>query len=281
MKRKRISILIMLLILAIAFSAAVFAACNDPSSPSDTEEIEATEGLLISNSDVIAGAISLEEALYSADRELWNDDGSDKDGKSLYDRLIAGGHISEADDAVNNVLMVHMPTEDMAEDEDDDYAPTAYGYTSKSFSLEAGSYYKLSVDVLTYDIAGTDDEDNVPGARIYISSNGYAEISGIDTEGEWKTYTVYIESAATSSTSLTVNLGLGKYSSYYRDGLTTGYAFFDNVELVKINDGETTLEQAKAEYDEAVSAEKTSYEEIVRAYLDDSTRPPPRTRTRS
>ena len=112
MKRKRISILIMLLILAIAFSAAVFAACNDPSSPSDTEEIEATEGLLISNSDfkvigtsgsyprtvtdwsggkiyssstvpgdVIAGAISLEEALYSADRELWNDDGSDKDGK--------------------------------------------------------------------------------------------------------------------------------------------------------------------------------------------------------
>ncbi len=301
MKRKRISILIMLLILAIAFSAAVFAACNDPSSPSDTEEIEATEGLLISNSDfkvigtsgsyprtvtdwsggkiyssssvpgdVIAGAISLEEALYSADRELWNDDGSDKDGKSLYDRLIAGGHFSDADDAVNNVLMIHMPTEDMAEDEDDDYGPTAYGYTSKSFSLEAGSYYKLSVDVLTYDIAGTDDEDNVPGARIYISSNGYAEISGIDTEGEWKTYTVYIESAATSSTSLTVNLGLGKYSSYYRDGLTTGYAFFDNVELVKINDGETTLEQAKAEYDEAVSAEKTSYEEIVRAYLDET-----------
>ena len=180
---------------------------------------------------------------------------------------MADGHFSDAEDAVNNILMIHMPTsdmaedddddygptaygyssnilmihmptEDMAEDDDDDYGPTAYGYSSKSFSLDAGSYYKLSVDVLTYDIAGTDDEDNVPGARIYLSSAGYAEISGIDTKGEWKNYTIYIESAATSSTSLTLNLGLGKYSSYYRDGLTSGYAFFDNVTLEKINDGE-------------------------------------------
>ena len=171
---------------------------------------------------------------------------------------------------MNNVLMIHMPTSDMAESDNDDYGPTAYGYTSKSFSLDAGSYYKLTVDVLTYDIAGTDDEDNVPGARIYLSSAGYAEISGIDTQGEWKTYTVYIESAATSSTSLTLNLGLGKYSSYYRDGLTTGYAFFDNVALEKINDGDVTAAQAKEEYDTAVAEELTAYDEIRTAYLDET-----------
>ena len=283
MKRKRFSILILFMILAIAFSAAALSACNDNTSGEDDATIEATEGLLISNSDfkvigttgdyphtvtdwtgaklyssstvpgdVTSGAVSLEEALYSASRELWGDDGAaDSAGKTLYDRLIAdggqGGHLSDAEDAVNNVLMIYMPTEDAAEDDEDDFGPTAYGYTSKSFSIEAGSYYKLSVDVLTYNIAGTEDVDNVPGARIYVSSAGYAEISGIDTEGEWKTYTLYIEGAATSATSLTLNLGLGKYSSYYRDGLTTGYAFFDNVVLEKIDGDDVTAEAAKAE----------------------------------
>ena len=300
MKRKKLSILILFMILVIVSVSTAFVACNDNTSSDKTAEaLEPTEGLLISNSDfkvigttgsyphtitdwtggklyssssvpgdVIAGAVSLEEALYAADRSLWNDDGSkDESGKTLYERLIAGGHFSDAEDAVNNVLMIHMPTEDMAEDDDDDYGPTAYGYSSKSFSLDAGSYYKLSVDVLTYDIAGTDDEDNVPGARIYLSSAGYAEISGIDTKGEWKTYTIYIESAATSSTSLTLNLGLGKYSSYYRDGLTSGYAFFDNVVLEKLAD--TDDKTAQAQYEESVAAEKTDYADIYKKYEDD------------
>ena len=302
MKRKRFSILILFMILAIAFSAAALSACNDNTSGEDDATIEATEGLLISNSDfkvigttgdyphtvtdwtgaklyssstvpgdVTSGAVSLEEALYSASRELWGDDGAaDSAGKTLYDRLIAdggqGGHLSDAEDAVNNVLMIYMPTEDAAEDDEDDFGPTAYGYTSKSFSIEAGSYYKLSVDVLTYNIAGTEDVDNVPGARIYVSSAGYAEISGIDTEGEWKTYTLYIEGAATSATSLTLNLGLGKYSSYYRDGLTTGYAFFDNVVLEKIDGDDVTAEAAKAEFDEACAEELTAYGEIRTAW---------------
>ena len=300
MKRKKLSILILFMILVIVSVSTAFVACNDNTSSDQTAEaLEPTEGLLISNSDfkvigttgsyphtitdwtggklyssssvpgdVIAGAVSLEEALYAANRSLWNDDGSkDESDKTLYERLIAGGHFSDAEDAVNNVLMIHMPTEDMAEDDDDDYGPTAYGYSSKSFSLDAGSYYKLSVDVLTYDIAGTDDEDNVPGARIYLSSAGYAEISGIDTKGEWKTYTIYIESAATSSTSLTLNLGLGKYSSYYRDGLTSGYAFFDNVVLEKLAD--TDDKTAQAQYKEALSAEEKAYAEIYKGYEDD------------
>ena len=302
MKRKKFSILILFLILTVVFVSAAFVACNNTTEEDTAEALEPTEGLLISNSDfkvigtsgsyphtitdwtggklyssssvpgdVIAGAISLEEALYAADRALWNDDGSaDESGKTLYERLVAGGHFSDAEDAVNNILMIHMPTSDMAEDDDDDYGPTAYGYSSKSFSLDAGSYYKLSVDVLTYDIAGTDDEDNVPGARIYLSSAGYAEISGIDTKGEWKEYTIYIESAATSSTSLTLNLGLGKYSSYYRDGLTSGYAFFDNVTLEKINDGEVTEAEAEAVFTEKVNEERMAYETILADYRNET-----------
>ena len=298
MKRKKLSILIFFMILVIVSVSAALVACNDSTTDETTETVEATEGLLISNSDfkvigttgsyphtitdwtggklyssssvpgdVIAGAVSLEQALYTADRALWNDDGSkDESGQTLYERLVKGGHFSDAEDAVNNILMIHMPTEEMAEDDDDDYGPTAYGFSSKSFSLDAGSYYKLSVDVLTYDIAGTDDEDNVPGARIYLSSTGYAEISGIDTKGEWKPYTIYIESAANSSTSLTLNLGLGKYSSYYRDGLTSGYAFFDNVTLEKINDGEVTEAEAKTVFTEKANEEATAYAEIYEAY---------------
>lgn len=300
MKRKKLSILVLIMILVIAFSAVMFAACDNSSGSDGTdEEIEATEGLLIGNSDfkvigtsgdyprsitswsgakiyssstipgdVIAGAVSLEEAIYAVNREHWNDDGSaDESGRTLYDRLRS--HYSSEENAVNNVLMIYMPTEDMAENDDDDYGPTAYGYTSASFTVEPGSYYKLTVDVLTYDIAGTDDEGNVPGARIYVSSAGYAEISGIDTQGEWKTYTVYIEAGATSSSSLTVNLGLGKYSTYYKDGLTTGYAFFDNVMLEKIDSDEVTVEQAKATYDEAVNEESTLFEEALEAYNAD------------
>lgn len=288
------------MIVVIAFSAVMFAACdNSDTSDGTDEEIEATEGLLIGNSDfkvigtsgdyprsvtswsgakiyssstvpgdVVAGAISLEEALYVANRERWDDDGAaDGSGRTLYDRL--SSHYSSEEGAVNNVLMIYMPTEDKAQNDDDDFGPTAYGYTSATFTVDAGSYYKLTVDVLTYDIAGTDDDGNVPGARIYVSSAGYAEIAGIDTAGEWKTYTVYIEASATASSSLTVNLGLGKYSSYYKDGLTTGYAFFDNVMLEKIDSDEVTSEEAKAVFDEAANEEATLFAESLEAYNAD------------
>ena len=144
MKRKKLSILILFMILVIVSVSTAFVACNDNTSSDQTAEaLEPTEGLLISNSDfkvigttgsyphttitdwtggklyssssvpgdVIAGAVSLEETLYAADRSLWNDDGNkDESGKTLYERLIAGGHFSDTEDAVNNVLMIHIPS---------------------------------------------------------------------------------------------------------------------------------------------------------------------------
>lgn len=257
--------------LLMVLSLTLLVACNNAETPADnTDEevkIEATEGLLISNSDfkvvdtssdatyplsitswtgasmyssgsypkgVIAGAISLEQALYTANASAWKDE----DG-TIYELLKS--HYSADENAVNNALMIYMPKKaDITDASKQDYGPTAYGYTSASFSLEANKYYKLSVDVLTYGIQGTLDDDgnqtetSEPGARIYVSSNAYAEFANVNTNGEWKTYTLYIEGGAESATSLTVQLGLGKYTSEYTNGLTTGYAFFDNVNLVEV-----------------------------------------------
>lgn len=293
MNRKRLSILALIMCLVIVFTATVLVACNKAQDDTTADALEPTDGLLISNSDfkvigtdgdwprtindwtggklyssssipgsVIAGAVSLDQAIYEANRRMWDDDGSaDEDGKTLYDRL-KSMYDDKADS--NNALMIYMPS-DREDTEDEEYGPTAYGYSSKSFSLDKASYYKLSVDVLTYGIAGEEDNENSkPGARIYVSSNTYAEISGIDTNGEWKHYEIYIESAANASSTLTLNLGLGKYSSTYKDGLTTGYAFFDNVTLEKLADkenGATAEEQFKA----AQADELQQYKDVVAA----------------
>ncbi len=291
MNKKKLSIIALIMCLVVVFLAAVLVAC-DPKSGDDgtTDSVEATEGLLIANSDfkvigasgdfprtitnwtgaklyssssvhgdVIAGAVNLTAATYEQYRSLWKDDDN-----TVYNLLTAGGHYG-ADDEIKNALMIYMPTEDEVTSEDEDYGPTAYGYTASSFTIEKNSYYKLSVDVLTYDIAGTDKEGNEPGARIYVSSNTYAEIAAIDTKGQWVTYEIYIEGAADASNTLTVNFALGKYSSYYTDGLTTGYAFFDNVTLEKLADdtdesGAVTTTAAE-KYAEAVKRELKQYED--------------------
>lgn len=293
MKKKRLTLLALMTALLMVLSLTLFVACNNSETPTDdTQEetkIEATEGLLISNSDfkvvdtssttyplsvtswtgasmyssgsypkgVIAGAISLEQALYSANASAWKDENG-----TIYDLLKS--HYSSAEGAVNNALMIYMPKKaDITDASKQDYGPTAYGYTSSSFSLEANKYYKLSVDVLTYGIQGTLDDDgnqtetSTPGARIYVSSNAYAEFATIDTDGKWETYTLYIEGGAESATSLTVQLGLGKYTSEYTNGLTSGYAFFDNVSLVEIEGTEyATANQTVLNGNSSVTAEQ-------------------------
>ncbi len=288
MNKKKFLVLAILMVALIVLSSALFVACNkkgaDTSSDTPSEEsktIEPTEGLLISNSDfkvvstsadsyprtitdwtgaksypsatypstVVAGAISLEEALYAANASSWKD--SDK---TLYAKLTAGDHFKDREN--KNALMIYMPKKDekLSDDDDKEYGPTAYGYTSSLFSLEAHAYYKLSIDVLTYDIAGeADNASNIPGARIYVSTNTYAEFTNINTNGDWKTYELYIEASANSSTSLTLMLALGKYSSTYKDGLTTGYAFFDNVKLEKLETEESVT--PSEQFANAVAAE--------------------------
>ena len=167
MNKKKFSVIALVLLVVMAISALVLAACNPDDTPADTSsDTEATEGLLISNSDfkvigtsgdfprsvtswsgarlysssavhedVIAGAVNLSSATYEQYRHLWDDE----DG-ALYKLLTADDHYGE-DDAIKNALMIYMPEEN--ETGDEDYGPTAYGYTSASFSIEKNAYYAL------------------------------------------------------------------------------------------------------------------------------------------
>ena len=290
MNKKKFVFLAIVMVAVIVLSSVFFFACDKKAEETpaeeetETETIEATEGLLIANSDfkvvstategyprtitdwsgaktyssgdypsgVVAGAVSIDSALYSANKSAW-DDSSDE----LYNLLTANGRYGE-DDEIKHALMIYMakkadPTEGEEGEavEDSTHGPTSYGYTSKSFTIDKYGVYKLSVDVLTYDIAGQTAEqnaNNVPGARIYVSADTYAEFAGIDTHGEWKTYVIYIEGSTNASKTLKLDLGLGKYTSAYQDGLTTGYVFFDNVVLEKLDaqTAEETFAQAKA-----------------------------------
>lgn len=293
MNRKKLTVLALMMIAVIALTSCVLVACNPAATNEDNKPsaIKATPDLLISNGDfkvidttakdyprgltswtaakqyssstirddVTAGVVSLEEALYAANKSNWSDD----EGK-LRELLLKGGRYGD-DDEIKNALMIYMPKESKNADGNAVNGPTAYGYTSTSFTLDKNAYYKLSVDVLTYDIDGKkDDNGNLvegekPGARIYISSNTYAEFDGIDTKGEWKTYEAYIETSPSSTTSLSLLLGLGKYSSYYENGLTTGYVFFDNVKLEKIADDKTTADvEGEVAYNAAYNARVNS-----------------------
>lgn len=285
MNKKKFLVLALLMIAVIALTSCMLVACNtDEDTDSDTTEtIEATEGLLISNgdfkvvgstssypssitswtgakmyssgnykSDVTSGAINLDKAVYDKNKSKWNDDDD-----TLYNLLTANGRYNEDD--IKNALMIYMPTESTDDDGNKINGPTAYGYTSSTFTLARGSYYKLTVDVLTYNIAGSNEQDR--GARIYVSSNTYAEFDGIDTNGQWKTYEIIIESSPSSTTTLSVMLGLGKYSASYTTGLTTGYAVFDNLSLVKID------ENGESAYNDAVAKELNGDNNITTATL--------------
>ncbi|MCM1393595.1 MAG: hypothetical protein NC179_01680, partial [[Eubacterium] siraeum] len=205
MNKKKIAILALLMVAVIVMTSCLLVACN-PDGDSDgnaNATIEPTEGLLISNSDfkvidtsiktyprastswtgakmysdtsfrddVTAGVISLKKDSYDTNKSNWEDDGE------LWNKLSAGGRAEpilddgDENERYKNILMIYMPKTDENADGNDIYGPTAYGYTSASFSLEKSSYYRLSVDVLTYKIDGKrDSEDNLadgekPGAR--------------------------------------------------------------------------------------------------------------------
>lgn len=286
MNKKKFVVLALMMIAIIVLSSCMFVACNkdDDSNDSTTDSTtyEETKDLLIKNgdfhvidttstsyprsltswsgakmyssgdykSDVTAGVISLDKALYGANKSKWNDDQD-----ALYNLLNVNGRYDDRG-IYKHSLMVYMPEEGKDEDGKTIHGPTAYGYTSTSFTLAKGAYYRLKVDVLTYNIGGSDEEAR--GARIYVSSNTYAEIKGIDTKGEWKTYEILIEASPVSSTSLNVMLGLGRCTSSDKTGLSTGYAVFDNLSLEKLED--TEEKTAEEVYNDAVELERNGSE---------------------
>lgn len=121
MNKKKFAVLALLMIALVVLSSAMLVACNKNGNNNDSDNktttIEATKGLLISNGDfkvvdtsvktyprtltswtggktyssgnykddVTAGAISLDKALYDANKSKWDDNDD-----TLYNKLIAG-----------------------------------------------------------------------------------------------------------------------------------------------------------------------------------------------
>lgn len=125
-----------------------------------------------------------------------------------------------------------------------------YSMKSTSYKLTSGNYYKVSVSVKT--LFAKQDENNkefdeeenaIPfGAKIELTGINES-FSGIVTENDYETYTFYIN--ATSDTTISFNLSLGDAKA-----LTSGYAFFDNLNIEKIEaDDFNTANEEKTEED--------------------------------
>lgn len=112
---------------------------------------------------------------------------------------------------------------------------TSYKYTSASITLDKNSYYELTFSVKTL----LSDPTETSGAYVYLNGDAYAEFKAIDTNGEWKTYKIVIESSNTGSSSISLILSAGINSTY-----TKGHVFFDSVVLKNLTDveeGETAF----------------------------------------
>ena len=138
---------------------------------------------------------------------------------------------------------------------------TSYKYTSSSHSLDANSYYRLSIDVKT--MLGSDNADPLAGAYISVTGAAEANWEAINTNGEWKKYELYIESSELSSGSISVVLsnGIGSKTSGH---MSKGYAFFDNVVLEKISEVDEEDEDAKPFTKE--DYDKTQLSDTVKKY---------------
>jgi len=118
-------------------------------------------------------------------------------------------------------------------------------YTYKTLlasSLQSGNYYKVTVNVKTdrlsqneENIKYKDSKNSVAypyGATINIDGID-AAFTGINTNGEWKTYTMYINS--TNSNQISLELSLGN-----QNALTSGVVYFSSTSIEKITEDQYT-----------------------------------------
>ncbi len=109
-----------------------------------------------------------------------------------------------------------------------------YAYTSKATqNFNAQSYYKISVNILTRNIAQTDKEDGVDyGASFGITKAENVVFKGINTNGLWKTYTIYFCPEAETADAAVV-LALGATGE-----ATSGDVLFDNLVVESIDEAQ-------------------------------------------
>ncbi len=105
---------------------------------------------------------------------------------------------------------------------------TVYKYTSSTFALEASSYYKITAWVKTENVS------NASGAAVLIKDLDSEPVgfTAINTNGEWKEYTIYVETSGTKDSMAALSLQLGSETV---GGESAGVAYFDNVSVTELS----------------------------------------------
>jgi len=114
--------------------------------------------------------------------------------------------------------------------------------SSKSYTFSSSTYYKIQVNELTRNIIKEDDaEKNVDyGASIALSNSSDIRITGINTNGVWKTYTIYASFTNELSTNITLALG-------YIDQAVRGDVLFDNLTVKTLSQADYKAELLDAD----------------------------------
>ena len=113
-----------------------------------------------------------------------------------------------------------------------DEASTTQGYSSKSgFTLEAGSYYSITVNVWT---------DNTAFASIYLTgdsfdSTGNAKFTSVSTSKQWTSYTFWVATSEIANEKVGLDLYLGaKYENLNNpEQASVGMVLFDNISITQ------------------------------------------------
>lgn len=158
---------------------------------------------------------------------------TDKDGKTIVD---ADGNPETQREDTNAVVIASTKT------------PGSLYLASSSFTLERDSVYLFQFSVAS--TVDTSDETKKPGAWVILSGTDMEyNFRSINTNGDWKTYYLFIQTNKYNTMSVTANLWLGygpKVHSSAADDksiyATRGVAFFDNVLCEKVDKATLTTQ---------------------------------------
>lgn len=139
-----------------------------------------------------------------------------------------------------------------------------YNYTSiDSFTFNSGTYYKITINVLTNDIWAENTSDAKDyGASISLASNEDIIIKGINTHSSWKTYTIYLNPKTSITSEITLSLGV-------KDEKVQGEVLFDNLKVEEISN-DTYKSELKTS-DKETSKYFINYEEESKSEEEKST----------
>ena len=108
-----------------------------------------------------------------------------------------------------------------------------YSFVSKeTFSFTGNSYYKISVNILTRNIAQDQPEDDIIyGASFGIVEDSNVIFKSITTNGQWKTYTIYFCPETDTQSAVRLSLGASEEA-------TSGDVLFDNLSIETIEEAD-------------------------------------------